>query len=74
LVENSDLGAKAKQPLFVTLTAASASFDRGNIISGSNQLTAFQNKVRAQVARVDSALANQLIHTAQQIIDSAKRH
>jgi hypothetical protein len=74
LVENSDLGAKAKQPLLVTLTAASASFDRGSTISGSKQLSAFQNKVRAQVARVDAALASQLIDAAQQIIDSTKSH
>jgi hypothetical protein len=74
LVENSNLEAKSKQPLLVTLTAASASLDRGNTISGSNQLGAFQNKVRAQVARVDAALANQLIDATQQIIDSAKGH
>jgi hypothetical protein len=72
LVENSALSANSKQPLLVTLTAASASIDRGNVISRSNQLVAFQNKVRAQVARTDAALANQLIDAAQQIIDGTK--
>jgi hypothetical protein len=74
LVENSDLDAKAKHTLLVTVTAASASSDRGNVLSGSNQLVAFQNKVRAQVARVDAALAKQLIDAAQQIIDNSKSH
>jgi hypothetical protein len=74
LVENSNLGENTRHALLATLAAASASFDWGNIISGSNQLAAFQNKVRAQVARVDPALANQLIEAAQEIIESAKRH
>jgi hypothetical protein len=74
LVENSNLGAKTKHALLATLAAASASFERGNIISGSNQLAAFENKVRAQVARVDPAFANQLIEATHEIIESAKRH
>jgi len=67
-VNDSDLGTKHKQPLLATLSAALASFDRGNVISGANQLAAFQNKVRAQVARIDPALANELTAAAQQII------
>jgi hypothetical protein len=73
-VQNSDLRPKNKQPLLAILAAASASFDRGNTLSGSNQLAAFQNKVSAQVARVDLALANQLIEAAQEIIDRAQRY
>jgi hypothetical protein len=68
LVNDSDLGAKNKQPLVATLAAAMASLDRGNLNSGANQLAAFQNKVRAQVSRVDAALANELIAVAQEII------
>jgi hypothetical protein len=67
-VNDSGLGTKNKQPLLATLSAALASFDRGNFISGANQLAAFQNKVRAQVARIDAELANELIATAQRII------
>jgi hypothetical protein len=67
-VDDSDIGTKNKQPLLATLSAALASFDRGNVTSGANQLAAFQNKVRAQVARIDAVLANELIATAQRII------
>lgn len=69
LVNDSDLGAKNKQPLLTTLSAALASLERGNLNSGVNQLRAFQNKLRAQVAPVDAALAEQLINTVQDIIE-----
>jgi len=74
LVNDSDLGAKNKQPLLATLSAAMASFERGNLHSGANQLHAFQNKVRAQVARMDAALANELVNAAQQIIEKVTSH
>ena len=67
-VNDSGLGTRNKRPLLATLFAALASFDRGNVTSGANQLAAFQNKVRAQVARIDAELANELIATAQRII------
>jgi hypothetical protein len=48
LVNDADLGAKNKQPLLATLSAALASFERGNLHSGANQLHAFQNKSNAR--------------------------
>src|SRR5439155_638419 len=70
LVNNSTLGDNTKHSLLVSLLAASASFDRGDIIPGINQLQAFENKVRAQVAPSDPTLAAQLIDAAQTIIDA----
>ena len=52
------------------MKASAASFDRGSNQSGINQLSAFQNKVRAQVAKTDPALAAELIASAQAIIDA----
>jgi parallel beta-helix repeat protein len=73
-VNDSDLGTKNKQPLLATLSAALASFERGNLNAGANQLGAFQNKVRAQVSRIDAALADELINAAQQIIEEVTSH
>jgi hypothetical protein len=58
------------QPLRASLGAALASLRRGNTAAAVNQLGAFQNKVRAQVARDDPALAQALINTAQTIINA----
>jgi uncharacterized delta-60 repeat protein len=57
------------QPLLATLSAALVSIERGNAVSAVNQLLAFQNKVRAQVAPNDSGLAEAYIEAARQIID-----
>ncbi len=57
------------RPLVATLSAALASIERGNLISAVNQLQAFQNKVRAQVAPADPALAATFIQSAQDILD-----
>jgi hypothetical protein len=66
-VNNGDLGRNQKRPLIASLKAASASFDRGGCQSGLNQLQAFINKVRAQVARVNPVLATELIRLAGQL-------
>jgi len=58
------------QPLIATLRAALASLERGNFIPAVNQLRAFQNKVQAQVARSDGALAGRFIQAAQHIVDA----
>jgi len=58
--------------LLATLEAALASFERGSLRSGVNQLGAFQNKVRAQVARKEGALAAAWIASAEEIIDAAR--
>ena len=60
------------QPLEATLNAALASIERGNSTSAVNQLRAFQNKVRAQVARSNPVLARTLIQAAQAIIDALR--
>jgi hypothetical protein len=73
MVENSNLGTKNLKPLLASLEAALASFERRNLISGVNQLKAFQSKVEAQVARIDSALAGELVDRAQRIIDEVQR-
>jgi hypothetical protein len=70
LVDNSNLPPNTKRPLLATLDAAVASLDRGNMLPGIKQLRAFQNKVRAQVAPFDPALANELIGAAQTIINA----
>ncbi len=70
LVEDSNLGQKDMQPLLATLNAAVSSFDRGNSVAATNQLTALQNKIRAQIAPFDPVLADELIRTAQIIINS----
>jgi hypothetical protein len=69
-VDAADMGRKNKRPLIASLKAAGASFDRESFGSGINQLRAFQNKVRAQVAPFDEALAAMLIAEAQMIIDA----
>jgi hypothetical protein len=66
LVDDSAVGNP--KPLMATLSAALASIERGNFLAAANQLNAFQNKVRAQVA--DPALASQFIEAAQQVIDA----
>ena len=53
------------RPLIATLSAALHSIERGNFVSAVNQLLAFQNKVRAQVAPSDPALAASFIAAAQ---------
>ena len=66
LVEGSPV--RNPKPLTATLSAALASIDRGNSIAAANQLSAFQNKVQAQVS--DAAPAGPLIAAAQQVIDA----
>jgi hypothetical protein len=68
-VNDADLGRRNKRPLIATLKAACASFDRGNCVSGVNQLEAFQNKVRAQIGGVNAALADEIIALTQEVLD-----
>jgi hypothetical protein len=72
-VAGSSLAPDRRQPLLATLNPAKASFDSGHLDTGSNQLRAFQNKVRAQVGRSDQLLADDLTQAAQKIIDRATR-
>jgi hypothetical protein len=70
LVALCQSGATNSQPLIATLSAALAAIDRSNPTAAINQLQALQNKVRAQVAPLDPALAATFIQEAQDIIDA----
>jgi hypothetical protein len=69
-VRVSSLPEQRKRPLIATLQAADTAFGAGQCETGLKYLRNFQNKVRAQVARADSVLADHLIAGAQAIIDS----
>jgi hypothetical protein len=69
LAGQRDLPGK-QQPLLAVLNAAMASYNRGDFTAGNNQLSAFKNKVRAQLAPSDPALAAQLTHAAQSILNA----
>jgi hypothetical protein len=70
-LDGSRLSERQKRPLLTTLEAAGSSLAGGDCETAINQLEAFQNKVRAQVAGSDALLADVLIAGAQEIIDSA---
>jgi len=72
-VNDSTIARSNKRPFIASLKAAAASADRGNNESLAGQLHAFQNKVRAQVARNNPAEAASWIRWAQSIIDAAGR-
>lgn len=69
-VDGADLDRKNKRPLIVTLKSSLAALDRGQPVAAANQLRAFQQKVQAQIAPSDSALAELLIAAAQEIVDA----
>jgi hypothetical protein len=69
-VNASSLPAQRKRPLITTLEAADAAFATGQCATGLRYLQTFQNKVRAQVTKFDSILANHLVAGAQTIIDA----
>jgi uncharacterized repeat protein (TIGR01451 family) len=71
-IEQSPLGRKNKRPLESTLKGAAAAFSEGRFRAGLNQLEAFQNKVRAQIAPEDGAAAACFNDLAQQIIDAVE--
>jgi hypothetical protein len=58
------------QPLMATLNAALGSINRGNFTAAINQLQAFQNKVKSQIAPLNPPLAQTLIDEAQSIINA----
>ncbi|PYJ02240.1 MAG: hypothetical protein DME25_16550, partial [Verrucomicrobia bacterium] len=72
-VDQANLERRNKRPLIASLKVGTASFDRGNFESGANQLRASQNKIRAQVAPVDAALASSLIAAAVAAAASPRR-
>jgi hypothetical protein len=70
LLAGSNLPRDRSRPLVATLKAAMASFDRGDFTSPASQLRAFQNKVRAQVAPANPALAASLNQAVEQILNA----
>ena len=70
LIAQVESSWRRSQPLVASLSAALRSIERGNRVSAINQLGAFQNKVRAQVAHSDPALAADFIQRVQEIIDA----
>ena len=67
-VNDANMDRKNKRPFIASLKAAGASFERGSCQSGVNQVNAFINKVRAQVAKDNPAIAADLIATANAIL------
>jgi hypothetical protein len=70
-LSDANLERKNKRPLIASLKAAIASFDRGQFHTGANQLRAFQNKLRAQVAGDNPERASALAAMCQSIIDAS---
>jgi hypothetical protein len=70
LLDNANLPANTRRELGAILQAAAASFERGQAQAGINQLGAFENKVRAQIARSNPVLAQELIDATQGIINA----
>jgi hypothetical protein len=60
------------RPLIASLSAALHSIQRGDFASAINQLQAFENKVRAQVAPSEPWLAARFIAAAQGLIDALR--
>jgi hypothetical protein len=69
LIAHVESSWRRSQPLLATLSAALRSIERGNSVSAINQLQAFHQKVRAQVAPSDPTLAASYIQMAQEIIE-----
>jgi hypothetical protein len=61
LIDRSSLPNNITHPIKATLTAARASFERGNITSALHQLAAVQNKIQAQL---DPVIASDLNHAS----------
>jgi hypothetical protein len=64
LVESSSLAGQTKRPLLATLRAARASFERGDLSSGTYELRAFQHQARALVGHSNPNLATGFVAAA----------
>jgi Legume lectin domain/Bacterial Ig domain/Immunoglobulin domain len=69
-VQGLSLTNVSLQPLIASLEAAEDAFVRGNMGAGINALKAFQNKVGDIIGHDNPVLANQLILSAQNIINA----
>ena len=70
LAADIESGTGNPHALIASLSATLASIGRGQPATAINQLEAFINKVRAQLAPTEPALADRLIAEAQAIIES----
>jgi hypothetical protein len=61
--------APKPKPLLATLSAALAAIDRSNPTAAFNQLQAFQNQVKAQVAPIDPVLAELFLLKLQEVME-----
>jgi hypothetical protein len=71
-IDQSGLARREKQPLLASLQAAARSFERGAFATGVNQLGAFQNKVRAQIAAEHPELAAEWDAAARELIEALR--
>jgi hypothetical protein len=67
-LNEAPLERNRQRPLIASLKVAVASFDRGSFGAGANQLQAFQQKIRAQLATADPTLAETLSGAAGEIL------
>ena len=70
LLNTPTLAPERQHPLQSLLSAATAGFGRCDLTESLNQLQAFQNEVRAQVAPLDSSLAHFLLQATDQLLGS----
>ena len=71
LVEDSITERRLRSPLVAWLRGAEESFERCHVELGVRFLEMFQQRVRDRIAPNDAELAQQLVDTAQAIIDAA---
>jgi hypothetical protein len=68
-IQTTDIPSALKTEMNAILRAAAGSCARGNLVSGANQLQAFENKVAAQAGKkIDETTANSLIADAENVI------
>jgi hypothetical protein len=68
MIDDAAMDRHNKRPFIASLKAAGASFEQGRMTAATNQLRAFQNKVRAQIAKADPALAAELIQATEDVL------
>jgi hypothetical protein len=72
-ISSSSIDRNRKRPLQASCGAAQASFRRGNLTAGINQLTALRSKIAAEIAPRDADLARRWDAFIQYLITAAVR-
>ncbi len=72
-VERANLARKTERFLHEELSEAEAAFDQGHFAGGVHQLSEFQEDVVERVAKSNPALAQDLVTSAQEIIDAVSQ-